>query len=45
MRPNSNALIEYDMDVSYEGHKIELEQADHQDIPMSIFKYKVSVSL
>jgi Ca2+/Na+ antiporter len=42
MRPNSNAIIEHDTNVSYEGHEIEHEQADYQDIPMSISKYKVS---
>lgn len=42
MRPNSNAIIEHDTNVSYEGHKIEHERADYQDIPMSISEYKVS---
>jgi hypothetical protein len=45
MRPKSNAMIEHDTNVSYEGHQIELEQADYQDIPMSILKYKVSLLL
>jgi hypothetical protein len=41
MRPNTNAMIEHDINVSSEEHKIELKQADHQDILMSILKYKV----
>jgi hypothetical protein len=45
MGPKSNAMIEHDINVSYEGHKIELEQADYQDIPLSILKYKVSLLL
>jgi len=38
MGPKSNAMIEHDTNVSYEGYRIELEQADYQDIRMSILK-------
>lgn len=36
----SNKMIEHDRNVLYEGHQIKLEQADHQDISMSILNYK-----